>query len=76
MEARRWCLSISKSATLVLSGSVMAEPAVKLSVVARAKNWPFPRPIGGGIVNVTFPWFFVLPARDVGLDEEWGGSPG
>ncbi len=44
----------------------MPTPAVGLCVVARVKTWQFPRPIGGGTVNVTFPWIFVLP--DAGVE--------
>jgi hypothetical protein len=27
-------------------------------MLQRIKRWEFPKPAGGGVVNVTFPWIF------------------
>ena len=46
----------------VLSASVaedtLGDAAVADCVVERIKRWTFPKPVGGGVVDVTFPWIF------------------
>lgn len=42
----------------VLQRSTMANPAVERCTVAAVRRWQFPKPIGGGIVIVSYP--FVL----------------
>jgi hypothetical protein len=50
-----------QSATV--TDDTMGDPRVAECVVARVLRWSFPEPVGGGIVNVTFPWLFK-PAGD------------
>lgn len=41
--------------------------AVASCVIGRVKRWAFPKPLGGGFVNVTFPWIFKAAGQ---TDEE------
>jgi TonB family protein len=45
-----------QSATV--TDDTMGDPRVAECVVARVLRWTFPEPVGGGSVNVTFPWLF------------------
>ena len=36
----------------------LGDAAVADCVVERIKRWTFPKPVGGGVVDVTFPWIF------------------
>lgn len=38
------------------------DEAVVSCIVGRVKRWHFPKPIGGGVVHVTFPWT-LMPAE-------------
>lgn len=36
----------------------LGDPSLADCVMRRVKSWTFPKPIGGGVVDVTFPWIF------------------
>jgi TonB family protein len=44
-----------------LQSSTLASPAVEQCVVAATRRWTYPRPDGGGLVDVTYP-FQLVPA--------------
>jgi metallo-beta-lactamase class B len=62
----------------VLEQSTMGSPAVEDCVVAAARTWQFPKPIGGGIVIVSYPFVFLPDspgaARTVVLAAGHGGG--
>ena len=41
-----------------MAEDTLGDAAVADCVVERIKRWTFPKPVGGGVVNVTFPWIF------------------
>jgi TonB family protein len=41
-----------------VSEDTMGDPAVSRCMVERVRNWTFPKPTGGKVANVTFPWIF------------------
>lgn len=43
--------------------TTMSSPPVETCLVARVRSWRFPRPRGGGIVIVTYPFVFTQPRR-------------
>jgi hypothetical protein len=52
----------------VLSAEVteesLGDPLVGGCLVQRVLTWVFPKPFGGGVVNVTFPWIFQPAGSD------------
>ncbi len=56
-----WVIGPDGSVPLVnVTEDTMGDPRVGECVVARIRRWVFPKPEGGGIVNVTFPWLFKV----------------
>ena len=41
--------------------STLADPKVESCMLLKIRNWKFPRPPGGGIVDVTYPFVFQVP---------------
>ena len=41
--------------------STLADPKVENCMLLKIRNWKFPKPPGGGIVDVTYPFVFQVP---------------
>lgn len=41
--------------------TTLADPKVENCMLERIRAWKFPRPRGGGIVDVTYPFVFTVP---------------
>lgn len=46
--------------TVTISEDTMEAPAVGACITTAIKTWVFPKPAGGGVANVSFPWIFKL----------------
>lgn len=60
-------LADGSTADVHFEDSTLNDPKTEDCVIARVKGWRFPRPQGGGMVAVSFPWVLRPSGHDGGL---------